>query len=99
MYEAIRHFAYYLYGGRFTVVTDHRTLVTLMTAHQHNRRLHNWAMKLSEFDFGVEYRSGKENIVADCLSRCHETEGDGDCADSGHQQSGWKGEMWASPHN
>ncbi len=28
--EAVRHFAFYLYGKDFTVVTDHRSLVTLI---------------------------------------------------------------------
>ncbi len=67
-------------------MTDHRALVTLMTAKQENRRLHNWSMKLTEFKFSVEYCSGKENIVADCLSRCYERDGEEYCADGGHQQ-------------
>ncbi len=97
LYESIRHFGFYLYNRRFTVVTDHRALVTLMTSKQENRRLHNWSMKLTEFEFSVEYRSGKENIVANCLSRCYERDGEEYCADGGHQQRR-RGEMWASPH-
>ncbi len=50
------------------VVTDHRSLVTLMSAHQHNR---DSAMKLTEFTFEIIYRKGSDNVVADCLSRCH----------------------------
>ncbi len=72
MYEAIKHFGYYLYTRRFVQITDHRGLVSLRTARQENRRLYNWALKLSEFDFEIVYRSGKENGVADELSRCHE---------------------------
>ncbi len=72
LYESIRHFGFYLYNRRFTVVIDHRALVTLMTAKQGNRRLHNWSMKLTEFKFSVEY----ENIVADCLSCCYERDGE-----------------------
>ena len=54
------------------MITDHRGLVSLRTAKQENRRLYNWALKLTEFEFDIVYRSGKENGVADELSMCHE---------------------------
>ncbi len=38
LYEAIRFFAFYLYGRKFKVITDHKPLVSMMTAPQHNRR-------------------------------------------------------------
>ena len=91
MFEAIRHFAYFLYGRRFTVITDHRGLVSLRTAKQENRRIYNWALKLTEFEFDIVYRSGKENGVADELSRCHEFTRVG-------TSSAEEGKMWASPH-
>lgn len=31
--------------------------------------LHRWALSLQEYDFRVEYRADKENVVADSLSR------------------------------
>ncbi len=70
--EAITHFAYYLYGASFTVLTDHRGLESLRDGKQCNRRVHGWSMKLSEFDFIIKYRSGVDNVVADDLSRCYE---------------------------
>ncbi len=70
VFESIRHFAYFLYGSSFKVITDHRGLVSLRTAKQSNRRIYNWALKLTEFDFEIEYRRGCENGVADELSRC-----------------------------
>ncbi len=72
VFEAIRHFAYFLYGRKFTVVTDHKGLVSMMTGRQFNRRIHNWCLKLTEFDFEVVYREGSKNVVADELSRCFE---------------------------
>ena len=68
--EAVRHFAYFLYGRRFTILTDHRSLETLVSGRQGNRRVHGWALKLAEFDFMVKYRKGTENGAADSLSRC-----------------------------
>ncbi len=78
VFEAVRHFAYFLYGRKFTVITDHKGLLNLRTGRQENRRLYNWALKLSEYDFEMVYRAGKLNIVADELSRCH---ADGDVCD------------------
>ncbi len=86
LFESVRHFAFYLYGRTFTVVTDHRSLESLMTAQQHNRRLYNWALKLTEFDFVVEYRKGRDNVVADCLSRRV-----GECIEEGEKTSSEEG--------
>ncbi len=77
VFEGVRHFAYYLYGREFTVLTDHKGLVNLMESKQENRRLYGWALKLTEFNFKIVYRSGKENIVADGLSCCYVDESAG----------------------
>ncbi len=69
LYKAIKHFAFYLFGRKFKVVTDHKPLVNLMKNPQHNRRVLNWAMKLADYSFDVEYREVSENLVADYLSR------------------------------
>ena len=34
-----------------------------------NRKVSNWASKLSEYDIEVDYEPGEDNIVADFLSR------------------------------
>ncbi len=71
VYEAIRHFSYFLYGRKFSVITDHKGLLSLRSGKQENRRILNWALKLCEFDFEMVYRAGNLNVVADELSRCH----------------------------
>ncbi len=76
VFESIKHFAYFLYGRRFVLYTDHRGLVNLMSKKQENRRLYGWALKLSEFDFEVVYRPGSQNTVPDSLSRCHGDRGE-----------------------
>lgn len=66
---AVRLFRPHLYGRKFTIVTDHVALKWLMTAKEPAGRLHRWALTLQEYDFDILYRPGKENHVADALSR------------------------------
>lgn len=66
---AIKLFRPYLYGRRFTIVTDHAALKWLMTSPNLTGKLHRWAITLQEFDFDVQYRPGNTNVVADALSR------------------------------
>ncbi|GMF23303.1 unnamed protein product [Phytophthora fragariaefolia] len=66
---AIKLFRPYLYGRRFTIVTDHAALKWLMTSSKLTGKLHRWALTLQEYDFDVEYRPGNTNVVADALSR------------------------------
>jgi len=68
---------FYLYGRKFTLVTDHQALKTLLTAGGTGHRplrLHRWSDRLQQYNFDVLYRPGKQNFVADCLSRAHEAE-------------------------
>jgi hypothetical protein len=66
---AVRLFRPHLYGRKFTIATDHIALKWLMTATAPAGRLHRWALTLQEYDFVIEYRPGRENHVADALSR------------------------------
>jgi enoyl-CoA hydratase/carnithine racemase len=55
--------------GPFEVITDHRALQYFMTSKKLNARQARWAEFLSRFDFQIQYRPGKENTLADALSR------------------------------
>ena len=66
---AIETFHQYLYGGRFTVRTDHAPLKWLKQNKDKNSRLMRWALSLQTFDFVIEYVKGSENFLADMLSR------------------------------
>ncbi len=77
LYSTIKYFEFYLIGHHFLVRTDHKSLTQMMRNPQNNKRILNWSLKLSDFDFTIEYRPGKENVVADCLSRCWNKEEDG----------------------
>ena len=69
VFKAIHFFAHYLWGHHFEVVTDHRALVCLLKSIKLNKRLHGWALQLTDFDFEVVYRAGDKNQDADGLSR------------------------------
>ena len=69
IFKSIYFFAHFLWGKRFSVVTDHQALVSLLKSKNLNKRLFGWMLKLLDFDFEVTYRPGKENQDADCLSR------------------------------
>ena len=64
---ACETFRPYVYGRKFTVVTDHVALKWLM-ARQTPGRLQRWGLRLQEYDFEVVHRAGKLN-VADGPSR------------------------------
>lgn len=66
---AIRHFRPYLYGRKFIVHTDHRPLVYLFSLTDPSSRLTKFRLALEEYDFDTYYIPGKDNVVADALSR------------------------------
>jgi hypothetical protein len=67
---ATKQFRCYLYGRKFTVYTDHRALKWLLNFQDPSSRLTRWAIKLSEYDFGVVHRPNHKMRHADALSRC-----------------------------
>lgn len=66
---AIKYFRPYLYGRHFKIKTDHKPLIYLFNMKDPSSRLTKFRLLLEEYDFTVEYIKGKENIVADALSR------------------------------
>lgn len=67
--RAIDHFAVYLSGRAFTVVTDHKALEYLQSSRHLNGRLTRWALQLQHYNFSIRYRPGKSHQNADGLSR------------------------------
>jgi hypothetical protein len=66
---AIERLRCYLEGTRFTVITDHYSLLWLNNLKDPLGRLGRWVMRLQAFDFNIVHRKGKDNVVPDCLSR------------------------------
>ena len=59
----------YLYGGSFEVCTDNNPLMYILTTAKLDATGQRWVASLANYDFKVKYRSGKQNIDADSLSR------------------------------
>ena len=71
---AVKKFHQYLYGCKFTILTDHKPLLGLlgesraipsMTA----ARIQRWALLLARYSYTLKYRPGNANVDADCMSR------------------------------
>ena len=54
-------------GNRFTLLTDNKPMLGLTSMHK--KTLNRLQEQMSEFQFTMLYRAGKENTVADALSR------------------------------
>lgn len=65
----ISKFRNYLHGREFTLLTDHHSLCWLETIKNPKPRVARWRYILSEFEFKIVYRKGKENCLGDHLSR------------------------------
>ena len=60
---------HYLYGSKFEVFSDHKSLKYLFDQKELNMRQRRWLEYLKDFDFQLSYHLGKANDVADALSR------------------------------
>ena len=74
MIFGVKKFHKYLYGRSFTLVTDHRPLVTILGPTKAvpplaAARMQRWALILQAYSYDVEYRPGSEHCNADALSR------------------------------
>jgi hypothetical protein len=60
---------HYLYGARFDVFSDHKSLKYLFDQKELNMRQRRWLEFLKDYDFSLNYHPGKANVVADAPSR------------------------------
>nr|KYP32282.1 Retrovirus-related Pol polyprotein from transposon 17.6 [Cajanus cajan] len=66
---ALKSWRHYLYGVKFSVFSDHKSLKYLFDQKELNMRQGRWMEFLKDFDFQLMYHLGKPNVVADALSR------------------------------
>ena len=74
LYWGVLKFHTYLYGRRFTLVTDHKPLVSILNPHtgipaMTAARLQRYALYLAGHTYDIEYRNTKQHCNADGLSR------------------------------
>jgi len=55
----------------FTVLTDHQPLLSFLRPRQTSQKLAQWQAYMQEFNLVIEHTAGKENLLADALSRKH----------------------------
>ena len=65
----ITYFRSYLFGKTFLVITDQKCLKYLQTFKNLNSHIVRWLLSLQDYSFEVVYHSGKQNVIADALSR------------------------------
>ena len=59
----------YLYGSYFEAVTDNNPLTYVLSSAKLDATAHRWLASLGAYNFSISYRSGRQNIDADALSR------------------------------
>ncbi|CAH2265776.1 jg7961 [Pararge aegeria aegeria] len=63
--RAIKHFRHFLYGRKFTIMTDCNAVKASRYKQELLPRIHRWWAFLQNFDFEVEYRKGEKLKHAD----------------------------------
>ncbi|XP_041989092.1 uncharacterized protein LOC121740463 [Aricia agestis] len=71
--ESLRKWRHYLTGRHFRLITDQRS-VSFMFNQSHkskikNEKIERWRLELSNYKYDIVYRPGRENVIADTLSR------------------------------
>jgi len=71
LYRTLKEWRHYLYGSQFTLKTDHRNLVWLLTQKHLSARQMHWLQYFQDFGgvIPIEHVAGRLNGVADGLSR------------------------------
>ena len=71
---AVKKFHQYLYGYKFTAITDHKPLLGLLAADKAipsmaSGRVQRWALLLAGYNYDLKYRPGSAIANSDCMSR------------------------------
>ena len=67
--RALETWQHYLWSKEFVIHTDHESLKHLKGQGKLNRRHARWVEFIEMFPYVIQYKQGKENVVADALSR------------------------------
>ncbi|PKI38028.1 hypothetical protein CRG98_041582 [Punica granatum] len=67
--RALETWQHYLWSKEFVIHTNHESLKHLKGQNKLNRRHAKWVEFIEMFPYVIQYKQGKENVVADALSR------------------------------
>ena len=67
--KAVEHFRQFLYGKEFVIKTDHLPLTSIQTNSKPSARIGRWLGDLADYNFKIAHKKGKDNVLADALSR------------------------------
>ncbi|XP_052173757.1 uncharacterized protein LOC127789046 [Diospyros lotus] len=67
--RALETWQHYLWPKQFVVHTDHQSLKHIKGQGKLNKRHARWLEFIEPFPYVIKYKQGKENVVADALSR------------------------------
>ena len=67
--HALTKWRQYLLGSKILIRTDHNSLQYLLQQKTLSIEQHKWIEKIATFDMEILHKRGKENIVANALSR------------------------------
>ncbi|GKB69916.1 putative reverse transcriptase domain-containing protein [Tanacetum coccineum] len=60
---ALKIWRHYLYGTKYTVFTDHKSLQHILNQKELNMRQHRWLELLSDYNCEIRYHPGKANVT------------------------------------
>ena len=67
---ALQRFDVIVFGSQIVLYTDHNPLQYLAACVPKSAKLTRWSLSLTRYDITVKHIHGKDNVTADCLSRC-----------------------------
>ena len=67
--QALRHWRHYLLSKEFVLFSDHEALKYLHSQQKLSDRHARWVEYLQDYAFVIRHKKGKDNVVADALSR------------------------------
>ena len=71
IYMTVKKSTFYLTGQEVTLTSDHLLLKKFLNHKTLNNTVDNWAVEIESFKINFVHIAGKDNILADTLSRAH----------------------------